>query len=161
MVMALLAACGPTSPPSSTTDDDRPTGLTVEELPVEDDSMMEEDDAMMEEDDSMMEDDTAMEEDDTMAEGEVQEFTIDGSNFSFTPNTMTVNEGDTVRITLVNDDNMPHDFVLDEFDARTEILNTGETETIEFVADEAGTFEYYCSVGNHRAMGMVGTLIVQ
>jgi uncharacterized cupredoxin-like copper-binding protein len=32
---------------------------------------------------------------------------------------------------------------------------------VQFVADKTGTFEFYCSVGNHRQMGMVGTLVVQ
>lgn len=172
MVMALLVGCGPSTPPSQV-EDDRSGGLTVEELPVGDDAMMEDDsmmddDAMeddsMEEDDAMEEDsmmdDDSMEEDDAMMEEGVKEFTIDAENFSFSPNTMTVNEGDTVRITL-NNLGGNHDFVIDEFDARTEVISTGETETIEFVADKAGTFEYYCSVMQHRAMGMVGMLTVQ
>ncbi|MEZ4087490.1 MAG: cupredoxin domain-containing protein [Candidatus Gracilibacteria bacterium] len=164
MVMALLVGCGETAPPSGTnTDDQRSGGLTVETLPL-DDEVMDDDDAMME-DDSMMDDDAmeegdSMEEDDAAMEEGVKEFTIDAENFSFSPNTMTVNEGDTVRITL-NNLGGSHDFVIDEFDAQTEVINTGETETIEFVADKAGTFEYYCSVGSHRAMGMVGTLTVQ
>ena len=32
---------------------------------------------------------------------------------------------------------------------------------VEFVASIAGTFEYYCSVGEHRAKGMKGNLIVE
>ena len=95
------------------------------------------------------------------AAGVVQEFTVAGSNFAFDPAEMRVQAGDTVRITLTNDSPMPHDWRLDEFNAATEIINTGETDTIEFVASQAGEFEYYCSVGNHRAMGMVGTLIVE
>ena len=50
---------------------------------------------------------------------------------------------------------------IDEFNAKTRVLNKGEEETITFVADKAGTFEYYCSVGQHRANGMVGKLIVE
>ena len=73
---------------------------------------------------------------------------------------MSVNKGDTVKITVKNV-NGTHDFKIDEFNVSTRTLNTGETQTITFVADKAGTFEYYCSVGNHRAMGMVGTLIVR
>ena len=38
---------------------------------------------------------------------------------------------------------------------------TGQIDEVEFVVDKAGTFEYYCSVGNHRQMGMVGKLIVE
>jgi uncharacterized cupredoxin-like copper-binding protein len=50
---------------------------------------------------------------------------------------------------------------VDEFDARTVIVQPGQTAEVEFVADKTGTFEYYCSVGTHRQMGMVGKLIVE
>lgn len=91
----------------------------------------------------------------------VKEFSVDATSFSFTPNTMTVNKGDVVKITLKNIKGN-HDLKIDEFNASTRVLKAeGEEETITFVTDKAGTFEYYCSVGNHRTMGMVGTLIVR
>lgn len=90
----------------------------------------------------------------------VKEFTVAGDNFAFAPSTMTVKKGDTVRITFTNAEGF-HDLKIDEFDVATAKLNAGGTETIEFVADKTGTFEYYCSVGSHRAMGMKGTLTVQ
>ncbi len=73
---------------------------------------------------------------------------------------MTVKKGDTVKITFKNSGGM-HDWKIDEFSAGTKVLQVGQQETIQFVADKAGTFEYYCSVGQHRAMGMKGSLIVQ
>lgn len=89
-----------------------------------------------------------------------KEFSISAAPFSFSPSTMTVNKGDTVKITVKNL-NGTHTLKIDEFNAATRVLKAGETETITFVADKTGTFEYYCSVGNHRAMGMVGTLTVR
>ena len=91
---------------------------------------------------------------------DVKEFTISGKNFNFAPNTMTVKKGDRVRITLANGDGF-HDLVIDEFGVATKKINTGMTDVVEFTADKAGSFEYYCSVGSHRMMGMKGTLIVQ
>lgn len=88
-----------------------------------------------------------------------REFTIDASNFSFSESEIEVNRGERVRITLTNTVGT-HDLVVEGYDVRTQILQAGESETIEFIADEVGTFEYYCSIGNHRATGMVGTLIV-
>jgi plastocyanin len=93
------------------------------------------------------------------ASGTVQEFTVTGSNFKFVPGTMSVKKGDTVKITFVNSGGT-HDWNLDEFNAHTGIIQGGATKTVTFVADQAGSFEYYCSVGNHRAMGMRGTLTV-
>lgn len=96
-----------------------------------------------------------------MTDGEEKTFTIESTPFKFNPATITVNEGDTVKITL-NNKTGTHDFVIDEITgAKTKVLQAGQSETITFVADKAGTYEYYCSVGNHRQMGMVGKLIVQ
>ncbi len=90
----------------------------------------------------------------------VKEFTVTGKNFSFAPSTLTVKKGDTVKITFVNSAGF-HDFKIDEFKVATARIGSGKQETISFVADKAGSFEYYCSVGDHRAMGMKGALIVQ
>jgi plastocyanin len=91
---------------------------------------------------------------------EVKEFTVNGSNFKFEPATMTVNQGDTVRITFKNTGGF-HDLTIDEFNVKTKQLGANAEETVEFVADKAGTYEYYCSVGQHRQMGMKGTLTVR
>ena len=90
----------------------------------------------------------------------IKEFSIDEVPFSLSPSTITVNRGDTVRITVKNKQGT-HDLKIDEFNASTRVLNVGEEQIITFVADKVGVFEYYCSVGNHRAQGMVGTLRVR
>lgn len=87
-------------------------------------------------------------------------FTVDGGNFYFTPGTIKVKKGDTVIINFKNDGGM-HNWVLDEFQVTMAPIKTGQTAAVQFVADKAGTFEYYCSVGSHRAMGMKGQLIVE
>ena len=99
-------------------------------------------------------------EDTVMEKGEVKEFTVEGTPFAFSETEIKVKQGDTVKITFVNKQGM-HDWVVDEFSARTKQLQAGSSETISFVADKAGTFEYYCSVGNHRQQGMKGSLIVE
>ena len=95
----------------------------------------------------------------TVSTGTVKEFTVTGSPFSFAPFLLTVKKGDTVKITFINAAGF-HDLVLDAFDVRTKPLNAGEQETIEFVADKAGNFEYYCSIGTHRQQGMKVTFTV-
>ena len=92
---------------------------------------------------------------------EVKEFTVIGSSdFRFSLSEMRVKSGDTVRITFKNESGF-HDWRLDEFDAVTKQIEAGKEETIEFVADKAGIFEYYCSVGKHRELGMKGSFIVE
>ncbi|PJA47411.1 hypothetical protein CO172_01470 [Candidatus Uhrbacteria bacterium CG_4_9_14_3_um_filter_36_7] len=85
---------------------------------------------------------------------------ITGTNFVFSPNEIRIKKGDQVRIIFTSNEGF-HDWVIDVFNAATERVQSGQTTEIVFIADRAGSFEYYCSVGNHRAQGMVGTLIVE
>jgi plastocyanin len=91
--------------------------------------------------------------------GSVKEVTITNDGYDYMPAEIRVNVGDTVRLTYENGGGF-HDWVLDEFDAATQRITGGQSDTIEFTADRAGTFEFYCSVGNHRALGMVGDFVV-
>lgn len=97
-----------------------------------------------------------------MEKGVAKEFTVEASEFAFSLKTITVKKGDMVKITLTNSGKMSHDWVVDEFTGvKMKQIKNGETDTITFVADTSGTFEYYCSVGQHRKNGMVGKLIVE
>ncbi len=71
-----------------------------------------------------------------------------------------VKQGDKVRVNFENTEGF-HDWVIDEFNARTAQIQAGQTDSTEFTADKKGTFEYYCSVPTHRQNGMVGKLIVE
>jgi plastocyanin len=127
-------------------------GGDTEEMVVDDDAM---------DDGEAMEDDDAMEDNvDAMDDGAEVSFNVGGSNFAFTTDEISVKKGDKVTINFVSNDGF-HDWKVDEFDAATEQVNTGGATSVTFTADQAGSFEYYCSVGNHRALGMVGTLIVE
>ncbi len=90
----------------------------------------------------------------------VKEFVVSGQNFSFTPSVITVKKGDKVKITFKNTSGF-HDFKIDEFGVATKQTASPYTEVLEFTADKVGSFEYYCSVGTHRALGMKGTLKVE
>ena len=91
---------------------------------------------------------------------EAKVFTVDSFSFGYDVTEIRVAEGDTVTINLTNSGGF-HDWVVDEFNAATEKIAEGENTSVTFVADKAGTYEFYCSVGSHRAQGMVGTLVVQ
>ncbi len=85
---------------------------------------------------------------------------ISGKNFDYDKAEIRVKEGDTVKINFTSTGGF-HDWVVDEFNARTGKVQTDGTTSVTFVADKKGTFEYYCSIGQHRANGMVGKLIVE
>lgn len=87
-------------------------------------------------------------------------FSIEGSDFEYDIKQIKVKKGDTVTINFKSIDGF-HDWVLDEFDAASKRVNEGGSTSVTFIADESGTFQYYCSVMNHRAQGMVGYLVVE
>lgn len=92
---------------------------------------------------------------------EAREIIVEGEEFSFSPSTITVKEGERIMLTFKNVGTFPHNFIIDELDVKTETINAGEEVTIEFVADKSGTFAFYCGVGNHRQQGMEGEAIVE
>ncbi len=91
---------------------------------------------------------------------ETKTFDVVGFNYGYDVSEIRVQEGDTVTINFSVREGF-HDWVVDEFGAATEQIRPDGLATVTFVADKAGTYEYYCSVGSHRAQGMVGTLIVE
>lgn len=92
-------------------------------------------------------------------------FQISAENFKFIMNgednpVIRVKNGDRVRIEFTSTGGF-HDWRIDEFNAATQQVNTGGSTSVEFTANRKGTFEYYCSVSQHRQNGMKGQLVVE
>jgi plastocyanin len=85
--------------------------------------------------------------------------TVTATSFEFDPSTIEVEAGEAVAIELTADD-LEHDFVIDELDAHV-AAKAGSTASGGFVAEEGGTYTYYCSVAGHRDAGMEGELVVR
>jgi len=81
--------------------------------------------------------------------------TIAMSASVFSPATITVTAGTT--ITWQNFDNIVHTSTSDSTGWNTGDIQPGASKTAVF--NTQGTFKYHCTY--HRAMGMVGTVIVQ
>lgn len=63
------------------------------------------------------------------------------------PDAIEVNEGDKVFIHLTNidfDQDITHGFGINQYDINIEV-QPGQTNTVEFVADKAGTYPLYCT----------------
>lgn len=63
------------------------------------------------------------------------------------PDVIEVNQGDKVFIHLTNtdfDEDITHGFAINQYDLNIEV-QPGQTNTIEFTADKAGTFPLYCT----------------
>ena len=75
--------------------------------------------------------------------------------------TLTVHEGETVQVTLINGEGAEHDIVVDQYAARTQhVVGKGASSAMSFVADKTGEFWYFCSLPGHRQAGMEGRIQV-
>ena len=84
---------------------------------------------------------------------ETKEFTVKAFRFGYTPNTISINKGDKVKIIVDNTDTL-HGIRIPE-------LNVKGNEILEFTADKTGTFTFFCSVQcGEGHSNMKGTLIV-
>jgi cytochrome c oxidase subunit II len=93
-------------------------------------------------------------------ETSVVEIDMIAKQWDFTPSTITVQEGDEVKLNIQNVD-VSHGFALFEFGVNEQLI-PGETTTVEFIADKAGEYTFFCSVPcgqGHRHME--GKLIVE
>lgn len=99
--------------------------------------------------------------------------TMTASQFAFSPNRLTVPQGEKVVLDITSLD-VPHGFALPEYQIVEELL-PHQTKRIVFVANRKGTFSFVCSVycgadshngdshvrRGHSHMSMVGELVVE
>lgn len=93
--------------------------------------------------------------------GDIERFTIEVDEFSFDPDSIEVDKGDKVIITLENNGQIPHNLVVSEYGKKTDTIEPGEEDTITFIANKKGIFTFYCSIAGHRNAGEFGELEVK
>lgn len=82
----------------------------------------------------------------------------DNGQLAFSPNTLTVKTGDTVK--FINNKLPPHNVVFEgheELSHKQLLFSPGETFDVTF--PESGKYSFYCEP--HRGAGMVGTITVE
>jgi heme/copper-type cytochrome/quinol oxidase subunit 2 len=84
---------------------------------------------------------------------------IEAGSFYYKPSVLKLKKGEKVTLKL-NSVSMMHDFNIDELSLKIPVTKSGDVASVEFTPTEVGEFEYYCSIGQHRANGQVGKLIV-
>lgn len=97
----------------------------------------------------------------TGAVGEVKEITVLASEYEFTPTNIELKEGEAVKLTFKNTGTLPHNLVIDELGVTSKTINGGKEDVVEFKAIKTGSFKFYCSIGNHRSLGMEGKATVK
>ena len=91
-------------------------------------------------------------------EGKVVVVSVDSTNLRFSPETITLTEGDSVRF-FWSGELLAHNAVERNglFDSGEPMRNVDYTYTFEI--GENGTYEYVCEP--HEEFGMVGTIVVE
>ena len=87
--------------------------------------------------------------------------TIQMTEFEFNPANITLDGAGTYVFSTENSGGAPHALEIEGngIEAATEVLSSGQSAELE-VDLQPGTYRIYCPVGNHEALGMVGTLTV-
>jgi cytochrome c oxidase subunit II len=90
----------------------------------------------------------------------VKTFEVVAKRFAFEPSTIEVKQGDRVRLIVTSADGV-HGVGIRKFKVNTLVPRGGKPVTIEFTANEAGTFPLVCSeeCGDGHA-DMRGSLVV-
>ncbi len=94
-------------------------------------------------------------------ESQTQALTATEENFSISLDQENLTAG-TYEITVVNNGSATHDLAVEEdgtTEATSDSIAPGESTTLTVDLD-AGEYVFYCSIGNHRAMGMEITVQV-
>jgi len=75
---------------------------------------------------------------------------------------LTANEGDTVNVTVINNHNRDHNFVIQGVTTDAAAIPAGSSKGYSFTASTAGSYLYYDTLNNNinREMGLYGVLIV-
>ena len=74
------------------------------------------------------------------------------------PETLVVEKGDSVKITINNKSPISEGFSIDEYGIK-EVIKAGETKTITFKADKVGAFTIWCQL-HPKNIHLPGTLNV-
>ena len=82
---------------------------------------------------------------------------LDGKEvYEFMPNTITVAEGDTLRLTFINPEDDPHSFVMQDLSVS---IPGQSTTAATYIARTPGIFDFVCAIPAHLPM-MRGQIVV-
>ncbi|MBP9758485.1 S-layer homology domain-containing protein [Candidatus Dojkabacteria bacterium] len=87
------------------------------------------------------------------------DYTLTLDNYSFKPQVIIARPGQKLNIKLYSEYGF-HNFVLEELGIHSENISTGESDQVEVIIPidtvQNKTYEFYCSIGDHKAKGMIG-----
>ncbi|MCH8025605.1 MAG: cupredoxin domain-containing protein [Chloroflexi bacterium] len=96
--------------------------------------------------------------------------TVRAFEWGFEPGAIALRQGEEVRIVLVNDGKILHNWKVEGLEA--DVIEAGDADelfveaaegeegTLVFVPQASGSFTFYCTISGHRRLGMEGILTV-
>jgi plastocyanin len=104
--------------------------------------------------------------------------TVHASEWRFEPSHIALRQGEEVRIEFLNDGEILHDLKIEDLVAEGIASQSsgplsgdegelfvgaeqGDGGSLTFTPAETGAFTYYCTIPQHRQLGMKGTLLVE
>jgi plastocyanin len=103
------------------------------------------------------------EDDDATTGGTSQDtITVSLTDFELDPDSLQLDEPGTVTLRVVNEGDTAHALAVDggSGEAETASLTPGQSADLVVEVEEGADYELYCPIGNHRGLGMEGTLVV-
>ncbi len=88
-----------------------------------------------------------------------REVVVEAGDVYFEPDTLRVQAGEPVNITVTNVGAAFHDFTVTDLGVMVDVP-AGTTATAGLTVEEPGEYAYECTVPGHAAAGMTGTLTV-
>ena len=86
--------------------------------------------------------------------GEAQSVEVTAANFAFDPTTIEAEPGQDVTVTLVNDDEAPHTFTVEDLDVSVEAQG-GESAEVTFTAPDSGSVGFMCEIHPEQMTGEI------
>ncbi len=91
-----------------------------------------------------------------------QSVKLSETEFKITPADPSVKKAGPVTFEVTNDGQTDHALEVEgpSGEAKTETIAPGKSASLNVDLSKAGTYEMYCPIGNHKAMGMKGDVVV-
>jgi len=80
--------------------------------------------------------------------------------FEFVPNVVELKPGQPTTLTIVNRGKETHNIIIPKLKITSSLAESGQSISIILPSLSVGRYPFYCGVGNHKALGMSGVLIV-
>ena len=94
--------------------------------------------------------------------GSAETVKLSATEFKFTPSDPSVDKAGKVTFDVSNDGSVDHALEVEgpNGEVETEPIAAGQSAKLTVDLSKAGKYEMYCPIGNHKEMGMEGTVTV-